>query len=233
MMSVIMLIGLGLNSIAQETKNGPQVYTIGAMKVVKGGDLESTTEIKTEQGIEHMYGLGPLDSLTGEVMILDGVIYISKLENGQEVVTTVDQIKAPFFVLSEVPNWKSSILNADIQTLEGIEAYLLMAYHILQKPFAFQVVGTFDEVAYHIQNRTAQTEVEQPFEIHKHQAKYTLKNVAGTLLGFYSPNHEGVFTHKGQKIHVHFLSEDKNHMGHVDHLMIGDKGVNLLLPLQQ
>lgn len=216
--------------IGQDNKTNSQVFAIGAMKEVKHGNLEATTHIKQEQGIQHMYGLGPLDSLTGEITIVDGIIYQSTVKDGSPIVTQVPEVKAPFFVLSEVANWNSSVLKKDIQTLSGIEAYLLMAYHIYQKPFAFQIRGTFDSLTYHIQNRVGGSPLSQPFDMHEHQVTYQLNNVSGTLIGFYSATHEGVFTHKGKRIHVHFISDDKKHMGHVDKLSIGNNTVQLLLP---
>lgn len=220
-------------SYSQSKQADAEVYVIGAMKEVKAGNLEATTEIKKSQGIDFMYGLGPLDSLTGEVTIIDGQIFVSTVKDGQPVVQQVEQMKAPFFVLAEVPHWNKSILKNEIQSLTGIEAYLLMAYHIYQKPFAFQIKGTFDSLTYHIQNRVGGSPVANPFDMHQDQASYTLHQVSGTLIGFYSPSHEGYFTHKGNKIHVHFLSDDKLHMGHLDKLWIGDHEISLFLPRTQ
>ena len=39
----------------------------------------------------------------------------------------------------------------------------------------------------------------------------------GTILGFYSEHHQGVFTHRGANTHMHVVLPAKRLTGHVDH----------------
>ena len=59
---------------------------------------------------------------------------------------------------------------------------------------------------------------------------FDLQNVNGELLGFYSQQHEGVFTHKNKFIHVHFVNE--NNAGHLDDLITKAQQVEVLLPVK-
>jgi len=49
-----------------------------------------------------------------------------------------------------------------------------------------------------------------------------------TVVGFFSRNHEGVFTHSGSRAHLHVVLE-KGDSGHVDELRAGPQ-VKLILP---
>ncbi len=42
----------------------------------------------------------------------------------------------------------------------------------------------------------------------------------GTLVGFYSPRHHGVFTHMGSNAHAHCVAEKPLSSGHVDDVVI-------------
>jgi acetolactate decarboxylase len=50
-----------------------------------------------------------------------------------------------------------------------------------------------------------------------------------TVVGFFSRHHEGVFTHMGQRTHLHVLSDDGAAMGHVDEIAV-PSGAALKLP---
>lgn len=50
------------------------------------------------------------------------------------------------------------------------------------------------------------------------------------LLGFYSREHKGVFTHHDSYTHIHLLSNDKIHLGHLDTLLLSEHSNLLYLP---
>ena len=51
-----------------------------------------------------------------------------------------------------------------------------------------------------------------------------------TILGFYSQNHQGLFTHHDAFTHMHVRNADGTAMGHVDYLESGNGSFTLLLP---
>jgi acetolactate decarboxylase len=216
----------------QATKDAT-VYAIGAMKNVRNGDLEATTAISKNDDIQYLYGLGPNDSLRGEITILEGKIYLSKVdEQGNPQVVIADAVKAPFFVLSEVEHWKSSLLQESVQHLSGIESYLQMSYQMYQAPFAFILEGKVAYLKYHIQNVPMDISEADTFDMHAHKKYYELKDVEVKILGFYSAQHKGVFTHHDTNIHLHFVTQDEKFSGHVDELTIGTNAIKLILPFK-
>ena len=49
------------------------------------------------------------------------------------------------------------------------------------------------------------------------------------ILGFFSKQHEGVFTHNGSNTHMHFRTDDVSLAGHVDGIFLGEN-MTLKLP---
>src|SRR5690349_7971272 len=63
------------------------VSIAGEMRdVMQRGDLATSIDLDTIQNKEHLYGVGPLDSLQGEITILDGKSHYSTLVNGEQIV---------------------------------------------------------------------------------------------------------------------------------------------------
>ena len=74
MRSIIFFLLLSLNSFSQASR----VYITGAMKnIMWKGQLEGMINLDTIADKEHLYGLGPLEGLRGEILIIDGTAYIS------------------------------------------------------------------------------------------------------------------------------------------------------------
>ena len=56
----------------------------------------------------------------------------------------------------------------------------------------------------------------------------TLKEAPVKILGFFSKNHGGIFTHMGSMTHLHIL-DNNGHSGHVDEIALDSKAM-LLFP---
>lgn len=207
----------------QQAVKDAKVYPIGALSDVERGELAATAAISKKDDIRFLFGLGPNDSLRGELTIMDGEIYLSQTDkDGKPVVVLADAVKAPYFVLAEVENWTASQLPQSIRTLEGLENYLQMAYHMSREPFVFVLDGRFPYLKYQI--AAGDTASEKTFEI---------KDMAVKMVGFYAPSHQGVFTEKGSNVHIHFVSADKQYAGHVTGFEIGQEStIKLLLPFK-
>jgi acetolactate decarboxylase len=50
------------------------------------------------------------------------------------------------------------------------------------------------------------------------------------LVGFWSTQHQGIFTPMGANMHVHFQTADNRMSGHVQGLDLGQGGMTLSLP---
>jgi hypothetical protein len=57
---------------------------------------------------------------------------------------------------------------------------------------------------------------------------YNYQNEDAEIIGFFSTEHKGVFTHHDSFLHMHLITKDESKMGHLDELKIGK--MKLYLP---
>jgi acetolactate decarboxylase len=216
------------------TISSQEVVAVSAMKkVIMGQDLSNHISWDTIPR-QHLFAVSPLGRIEGEVTIIDGEMFTSKVnEQGKVEIARQWGVKSPFAVYASVSSWRlfeaeASVRNEfELQNL--IETIAQREGYDISRPLSFQVEGVFDLVGYHIISKpTAEKEHNQ--ELHyKAKKMFYLKEVSGKIIGFYSQNHEGIFTHKGQFIHAHFVDDLRTHMGHLDEITIIRK-IKLYLP---
>ncbi len=210
-----------------------EVKIQGAMKnVMRKGELHGTIKLDTIQSKSNLYGLGPLEYLKGELLVYNGISYVSKVStNGTVLIEKTYQVQAPFFVYSNVETWIEINLPKNIRTLQQLENFLNVYTQNMIRPFAFRLEGEFELVKFHIQNLPDNSIIRSPEDAHVGQGKYSRMPVKGKILGFFSTEHQTIFTHHDSYIHMHFINELETEMGHIDDLLIQPKGkVKLYLP---
>nr|WP_297786729.1 acetolactate decarboxylase [uncultured Allomuricauda sp.] len=215
----------------KETSTNPKTLKIvGAMKnVMWSGDLEGKIELDSIKNKNGLYGLGPKSFLTGELLINNGVSYLSKVTSDSTMSVERDfQVSAPFFVYSNVTEWKEVELPIEIKGIKDLENYIDSIVQERETPFAFKLVGDVSRAIIHIQNLPEGTKVSSPAEAHQGQTNYSLSDKEVEVIGFFSRKHQGVFTHHDSYLHMHLITKDENKMGHLDEIEI--KKMKLYLP---
>jgi len=154
------------------------------------------------------FGLGTYDALDGEGLMLDGHVY-QALGDGT-VIEPADSATAPFWVSAEFESDRSLA----IDSVNGWEDLCKQIDSLRRSENIFTAIridGVFDEIHYRVACKSAPgTDL---VTATSHQAEFTLKNINGTLLGFWSPTYARTFNIPGY--HLHFLSADHQHAGHV------------------
>ena len=154
------------------------------------------------------FGLGTFDGLDGEGILLDGICW-QACGDGTVRQAPADAL-APFWVatrfaadhcesLSNVASW------ADLTgRLDGLrnQDNLFMAIRIR---------GVFEHIRYRVACK-AQAGVDLVSATNA-QATFDLDHVAGTLVGFWTPSYARTINVPGY--HLHLLSDDHRHAGHV------------------
>jgi acetolactate decarboxylase len=103
----------------------------------------------------------------------------------------------------------------------------------LEGRLPFLVEGDFEELQWHVIDGRRLSGNETSHRDHlKAAVRHTSVRATGTLVGFYSPNDQGVFTHMGSKTHVHCVVGEPVGAGHVDHVDL-PAGVTFKLPGKQ
>ena len=73
------------------------------------GDLSAKVDLNEFESRDGLYGIGAVENLKGEILILDGVSYVSFCEmNDSLKVNTIKKtfdVKATLMVYSQVKNW--------------------------------------------------------------------------------------------------------------------------------
>jgi hypothetical protein len=206
---------------------GYGLWFIGAQcETIMNGKLAAALDLKTLAGRPHLYGLGPIEQLRGEVTIADCRPALARVAPDGTVHVV------PFFVWAEVPEWIRMPIPAAVRSFEDLERFLPRAAEAngldAEKPLPFLVTGRQDLIEYHILNRIG----DPPHNVEAHkkiQIVFELARVEATIVGFHSTRHRGVFTPGDSNIHIHFQTPDNSNSGHIQKLEIGD-GATLCLP---
>jgi len=209
-----------------------KVYTAGAMRnVMWKGHLQGVIDLDTIANKEHLYGLGPVEYLSGEIVIVDGTAYRSTvLTDSTMKVERTSAVKAPFFVYAQLEQWQEHTLPDSIHSIPQLEKFLNTVTKTSPRPFAFKLAGIVESATIHIVNLPPGTAVSSPTEAHHGQVNYKLTNQSAELIGFFSTAHKGVFTHHDSFVHIHLITADKAKMGHLDRLNIKPGSMKLYLP---
>ena len=234
-------LGLGVSG-GSARANGPtaisgkgyELWFIGAQReTIMNGKLAAALDLKTLAGRPHLYGLGPIEQLRGEVTIADSRPALARVApDGTVNVTDSFDAGVPFFVWAEVPQWIKMPIPAEVRSFEDLERFLPRAAEAngldAEKPLPFLVTGHEDLIEFHILNRIG----DPPHNMEEHkkiQIVFELARVEATIVGFHSTRHRGVFTPGDSNIHIHFQTPDNSNSGHIQKLEVGD-GATLCLP---
>jgi len=233
-LTVITLISCNSTEKKSETKieNQSIVQVAGAMKnVMWKGELAGTINLDTIKDKNGLYGLGPVEYLTGELLIIDGKSYVSTVTSDSTMEVNENyKVKAPFLVYANQTDWNIEDLPSEIKTIKELEEFIDKKTLNYKRPFVFKLIGQVDSAKIHIQNLPKGTKVSSPEEAHQGQKNYLLENSKVEIVGFFSTEHKGIFTHHDSNIHMHLITTDRNKMGHLDKVFFGNGSIKLYLP---
>ena len=209
-----------------------EIKTVGAMRdVMHKGELFGKISLDTIANKKHLYGIGPLAYLKGEVLIADGKSYVATV--GADGVCTVKEtfhVESPFFVYANVHTWNELALPDSVRTMQHLESYLDEAAHHESQPFAFTMKAVVESATFHIVNLPEGAEVHSPEDAHRNQKDFTVTNASVELVGFFSRKHQGVFTHHDSFVHIHVITADKTMMGHLEEMLLRKGSGKLFVP---
>ncbi len=166
------------------------VSVVGAMKnVMWKGQLGRTIDLDTISNREHLYGLGPAEYLSGELLIIDGRSYKSTVDTDTTMkIEETFKAGAPFFVYGNVDRWTEHDVPDSVRTLPQFEGYLDRMTTNATRPFAFRLTGTVEAATIHIVNLPPGATVSSPDDSHRGRRIYTLRNEPSEIVGFSRPN---------------------------------------------
>jgi acetolactate decarboxylase len=211
---------------------GYSLWYLGSQRqTIMTGDRAAHLDLLTLKGRPHLYGIGPIQGLTGEVTIADSRPSLARVGDDRLVhVTESYEAGVPFFVWAEIAAWQTHDLPEDVATYAELERFVgeAGAKTGLTQAFPFVMTGRPELIDFHVVNATPATP--PGLEDHKKiQIPFALHGQDVTLVGFWSSQHQGVFTPMGTNMHVHFQTLDNKVSGHVQGLKLA-QGMRLGLP---
>jgi|JI10StandDraft_1071094.scaffolds.fasta_scaffold07261_3 alpha-acetolactate decarboxylase len=221
------------NNIVASSNNPFSVKDYGNFThMVAVKSAPSNVSLQPMQGLQHLYGLGALQSLQGEITIIDGNVLISYgTTNDGHTTRVTSQDNATILATASVKNWIPVAIPSNLKQL-SFEEFVLEArskYGIpIDAPFPFLVTGEIKNLHWHVVNGLNFPAKKSASPAHK--KNFEAANTNGSLIGFYSGKQlEGVISHPGERFHLHFTDANFTHAGHVDDYTIG-ANATLFLP---
>ncbi len=219
---------------AHSTWSG-QIDRWGTLReVMREGSTSGRVQL-SEAATRHVYGIGALEALGGEIIIIDGDAWVGQCSTEgsttEEPSGTSDYI-ATLLATTYVPRWRRQSIDQDL-TRDELEDYLKQtaakARIDTDEAFPFMLVGTFIDCSLHILNGSCPY-AEQADKPEQPPCRSHYDSAKGTLVGFYAENAAGVLTHHGRRTHIHSLLREPSLIaGHVDDLVV-PAGATLYLP---
>jgi acetolactate decarboxylase len=74
--------------------------------------------------------------------------------------------------------------------------------------------------------------VSSPEEAHQGQTNYELENINSDIIGFFSTQHQTIFTHHDTFLHMHLINKDRQKMGHLDKVLFKKGSMKLYMPTE-
>jgi acetolactate decarboxylase len=223
-LALVLLLGTARAALAQ---NGPVIATGAMRNTMFNGQLSGLIALDSiaSPGI---FGLGPLEYLQGELMLIDGTCHVSSTTSDSTIqVVTRSNVRAPFFVHQRVTEWTEVALPAHVTDLASLDGFLTSTYGDRPAPFAFRLNGTIRSVQVHVLAVPDGTEVRSPADAHAHNTHFRITDREVEAIGFFSTQHKTIFTHHDSHIHVHAITAEKDWMGHVEALGFDPERVSL------
>ncbi len=200
-----------------------EVNARGALQeVMLNGNLQANILIDTLEN-QRLIGIGPLGRLQGEITILDGKAFVTSIDSvGNPIAVEVDSLQAPFFAYANISDWQTFGFLKEVDDLPSLQAAIEELAIIegldLTQPFPFHIKGKITKAGYHIISKPA-GELEHSHDLHKAaKVNFEVEEEEVTFVGFYSQVHQGVFTHRGDFIHIHIILPNGNITGHLDEI---------------
>ncbi|KYF49736.1 hypothetical protein BE08_06035 [Sorangium cellulosum] len=217
--------------------SGPKIETYGALFQIfhqnKTGPQVTLSSILNPK----LQAVGALSESRGEVSIVDGAVWLSYPDGkGGARVENVPQSdeRAMLLVAANVEGWRRVPVEEDI-TADDLDRKLeerAVALGVdVKQAFPVRVEGPVADLHWHVLD--ASKLEHHPGMSHEDHIRGAVKGTVpqgdALLVGFFSKEHHGVFTHMGSNSHFHVVLAKENISGHVDSVTI-KKGATLLLP---
>lgn len=195
-----------------------QVSTLQALMLGYSKAVISVSELLKHGEI----GLGTFTDVDGEMIVLDGSCYRA-MEHG-DVVSAEPERGVPFSTVCKMTE-STPIEFGPMKSIEDLKNAL---NNIIDSQFGLnsmhmaRIDGEFDVVDARSESGYESVHIDLKTILGKTQRAFKFENIRGTLVCVYFPDYMDGINASGW--HVHFISEDKLHGGHVFEIVMKSGG---------
>lgn len=195
-----------------EDHNKGKYYQVSTLQALALGF--SKPVITVEELLMHGdLGLGTFEDVDGEMIVLDGKCHRA-LNNG-DVIPAEDERGVPFASVCRFHSHRMERLG-EMDTIERLKEWLTLRIEEefgLNSMYAVRIDGEFSKVDARSESGTKARHVTLKDALSVTQKAFVFENIKGSLVCVYYPDYMDGINAAGW--HLHFLSEDKKHGGHV------------------
>lgn len=211
----------------RRAESAPDIRVWGTLRAMfHEGRTGAAVSLATLLPDPHLFALGALAELAGEVTILAGSAHLAfpDGDGARAEVETRSERAAALLVAARVPAWRSvrtehAIAFADLDA--AIARLAAEAGLPADARVPFLLEGEFTDLRWHvIDGRRLAGGANSPQDHLAASVRLHRTHARGTLLGFYSPFDQGVFTQRSARTHIHCVLADPPATGHVDHVVV-------------
>jgi alpha-acetolactate decarboxylase len=211
-----------------------EVNYSGALRTIMSGNIQSVISLDSLSNKKHLYALGAVENLNGEIQIFDSKPNNSFVLDSTLKIINSYKLKAALLVYAEVEEWESFQIE-NITTKSDLEEKIFETAKSnginIEKPFPFLLEGKVASLDWHVINWKEGDTIHNHKKHKESGLNGRLRNTGVEIVGFYSTKHKAVFTHHTTNIHLHFKTDDNTIAGHIDDLQL-DNQLTLKLPKQ-
>lgn len=217
---IVILFVCFAGSIFSQSHNN--IFQYSVISALMEGNYDGDFKI-SELKDKGDFGLGTLNSLDGELVILDGKFY--QITSEGKVNRVSDETIVPFAVITSFNSLKNET-PAEAKTLAELITFLDQHISSRNLIYAIRISGSFG----YLKTRSVPAQ-QKPYkrlvDVTKNQSEFEFENIKGTIAGFRFPEFMDGVNVPGY--HFHFISEDKTSGGHVLDL----KSENILIEIAE
>lgn len=187
----------------------------------------------------HLYGVGALEGLSGELTVLDGRTVVSGVDAQGQARPADQDGQATLFAGQPVVAWTPVVLTDAVEA-EAFDALVKARAEAAgldtSTPFVFVVEGRFDDLRLHVLNGACPVHARmraQELPADRHPWEWQGDGLEGTLVALYAEGSVGGLTHPATSVHGHLVFLDpvtgERLTAHVERLALAP-GATLQLP---
>jgi alpha-acetolactate decarboxylase len=207
-----------------------EVNYSGALRTIMSGNIQAVLSLDSLSNKKHLYALGAVENLKGEIQIIDSKPSNSFVVDSTLTIMDSYKLKAALLVYAEVDEWESFQIE-NITTKSDLEEKVFETAKSqgvnIEKPFPFLLEGTAALLDWHVINWKEDDTIHNHKKHTESGLNGTLRNTEVEIIGFYSTNHKAVFTHHTTNMHMHFKTDDNSVAGHIDDIRISSLTLSL------